>query len=58
MRDHRMSPALITDVLDALDRHGYARGDDEQAARDARSQPGLTGPPNQPFPAAEIEAGQ
>jgi hypothetical protein len=31
---------------------------DEQAARDARSQPGLAGPPSQPSPAAEREAGQ
>ena len=34
---------------------------DEQAARDARTQPGLAGspmPPIQPRPAAEMEAGQ
>ena len=31
---------------------------DEQAARDARSQPGLADPPIQPRPAAEMEAGQ
>ena len=31
MRDHRMGLNLITDVLDVLDRHGYARGDDEHA---------------------------
>ncbi|MGO9195379.1 MAG: hypothetical protein ACLP8X_43995 [Streptosporangiaceae bacterium] len=33
MRDHRVGLALITDVLDVLDRHGYARGDDEHAGR-------------------------
>ena len=33
MRDHRMGLNLITDVLDVLDRHGYARGDDEHAGR-------------------------
>jgi hypothetical protein len=31
--DHRVTPGLITDVLDALDRHGYARGDDLHAGR-------------------------
>ncbi len=33
MRDHRMGLSLITDVLDVLNRHGYARGDDEHAGR-------------------------
>jgi hypothetical protein len=33
MRDHRRSPELITDVLDALDRHGYPRGGDEHVGR-------------------------
>jgi hypothetical protein len=33
MTDHRMNPGLITDVLAVLDRHGYARGDDEHAGR-------------------------
>ena len=33
MRDHRMGVRLITEVLDVLDRHGYARGDDEHAGR-------------------------
>ena len=28
-----MSVRLITEVLDVLDRHGYARGDDEHAGR-------------------------
>jgi hypothetical protein len=31
--DHRITPRLITDVLDALDRHGYARSDDLHAGR-------------------------
>jgi len=29
--DHRITPGLITDVLDALERHGYAQGDDLHA---------------------------
>jgi hypothetical protein len=33
MTGNRTSPSLITDILDVLDRHGYARGDDEHAAR-------------------------
>ena len=33
MRDHRMGVRLVTEVLDVLDRHGYARGDDEHAGR-------------------------
>ena len=33
MTDHRMGVRLITEVLDVLDRHGYARGDDEHAGR-------------------------
>jgi hypothetical protein len=33
VRDHRMGLALITEVLDVLDRHGYSRGDDEHAGR-------------------------
>jgi len=33
MRDHRMGLNLMTDVLDVLGRHGYARGDDEHAGR-------------------------
>jgi hypothetical protein len=31
--DHRITPGLIADVLDALDRHGYVRGDDLHADR-------------------------
>ena len=31
--DHRITPGLITDVLDVLERHGYARGDDQHADR-------------------------
>jgi hypothetical protein len=31
--DHRITPGLITDVLDALERHGYARSDDLHADR-------------------------
>ena len=31
--DHRITPGLITDILDALERHGYARGDDLHADR-------------------------
>jgi hypothetical protein len=30
---HRVTPGLITDVQDALERHGYARGDDLHAGR-------------------------
>ena len=30
---HRVTPGLIHDILDALDRHGYARGDDLHAGR-------------------------
>ena len=33
MTDQRMNPDLIHDVLDVLDRHGYARADDEQTGR-------------------------
>ena len=33
MTDHRMDLRLITEVLDVLDRHGYARGDNEHAGR-------------------------
>jgi hypothetical protein len=33
MTDQRMNPDLIHDVLDLLDRHGYARADDEHAER-------------------------
>ena len=33
MRDHRIGLDLFTDVLDVLDRHGFARGDDEHAGR-------------------------
>ena len=33
MRDHRMGVRLITEVLDVLERHGYARGDNEHAGR-------------------------
>ena len=33
MTGNRTSPSLITDILDVLDRHGYARGDDEHTAR-------------------------
>ena len=31
--DHRITPGLIADVLDTLDRHGYARGGDLHAER-------------------------
>jgi hypothetical protein len=33
MTDQRMNPELIHDILDVLDRHGYARTDDEHTAR-------------------------
>jgi hypothetical protein len=33
MTDDRMSLDLITEMLDVLDRHGYARSDDEHTAR-------------------------
>ncbi len=33
MTDDRMSLGLITEMLDMLDRHGYARSDDEHTAR-------------------------
>jgi hypothetical protein len=33
MTDQRMNPDLIHDVLDVLDRHGYARADDEHTSR-------------------------
>ncbi len=33
MRDHRIGLALITDILDVLERHGYTRGDNEHAGR-------------------------
>ncbi len=33
MTDQRMNPDLITEILDVLDRHGYARGDNEHTAR-------------------------
>jgi hypothetical protein len=33
MRDHRIGLALFTDVLDVLERHGFARGDDQHAGR-------------------------
>jgi hypothetical protein len=33
MRDHRIGLDLFTDVLNVLDRHGFARGDDEHAGR-------------------------
>ena len=33
MRDHRIGLDLFTDVLDVLDRHGFARGDNEHAGR-------------------------
>jgi hypothetical protein len=33
MTDDRVSLSLIIGVLDVLDRHGYARGDDEHAGR-------------------------
>jgi hypothetical protein len=31
--DHRITPGLIHDILDALERHGYAQGDDLHADR-------------------------
>jgi hypothetical protein len=33
MTDDRMNLSLITEILDMLDRHGYARSDDEHTAR-------------------------
>jgi hypothetical protein len=33
MRDHRMGLALINDVIGVLERHGYARADDQHAGR-------------------------
>ena len=33
MTDQRMNPDLIHDILDVLDRHGYARADDEHTGR-------------------------
>ena len=33
MTDQRMNPDLIHDILDVLDRHGYARADDKHASR-------------------------
>jgi len=33
MTDDRMNPDLIIEMLDMLDRHGYARSDDEHTAR-------------------------
>jgi hypothetical protein len=31
--NHPITPSFITDTLDVLDRHGYARGDDQHASR-------------------------
>jgi hypothetical protein len=31
--DHRVTPGLVHDILDALERHGYYRGDDLHADR-------------------------
>ncbi len=33
MTGNRMNPDLITDIFSVLDRHGYARSDDEHTAR-------------------------
>jgi hypothetical protein len=33
MTDQRLNPDLIHDILDMLDRHGYARADDEHVGR-------------------------
>jgi len=33
MTDNRTGVALITDILDVLDRHGYTRGDNAHTAR-------------------------
>ena len=33
MTDDRMSLGLITEMLEMLDRHGYARGDNEHTGR-------------------------
>jgi hypothetical protein len=33
MRDHRIGLDLVIDVLDVLERHGFARGDDEHTGR-------------------------
>lgn len=32
MSDGQISPGLITDILDVLDRHAYARADNEQTS--------------------------
>ena len=31
--DHRVTPGLVHDIVDALERHGYYRGDDTHADR-------------------------
>jgi hypothetical protein len=31
--DHRVTPGLVHDILDALERHGYYRSDDLHADR-------------------------
>jgi hypothetical protein len=36
MTDERMNVDLITDIMDVLDRHGYARADDEHVGRAVR----------------------
>ena len=33
MTDHRIGLDLFTDILDVLERHGFARGDDQHAGR-------------------------
>jgi hypothetical protein len=33
MTDQRMNPYLVHDILDVLDRHGYARADEEHTGR-------------------------
>ena len=64
MTDQRMNPDLIHDILDVLDRHGYARADDEHTGRAillisdlARIYEGAQdhpfGPLRQPGPAAD-----
>jgi hypothetical protein len=74
VKDHRMGLRLITDVLDVLERHGYARGDDEHAGRaiflirdlasiyegsqDHPVGPAISQPPPQAEPASPAPAAQ
>ena len=55
MTDDWMNVGMITEMLDMLDRHGYARGDDEHCpGHRAHQRPGahlprLPGPPVRPL---------